>query len=147
MSAKDDKIDQFISAMFNLTNAIESDFEQCCKICGGINKKELMIIAFVGDNKSAKMSEIADYLKAPLSTLTSIADKLVANKFLVRYNSDEDRRVVKVALAEKGQDSYKAFLTRKRTMTKKVLSHFSEQEQNTLISDIGKLAVAIASPK
>jgi len=34
MSAKDDKIDQFISAMFNLTNAIESDFEQCCKICG-----------------------------------------------------------------------------------------------------------------
>ena len=145
MSAKDDKIDQFISAMFSLTNAIESDFEHCCKICGGINKKELMIVAFVGDNKSAKMSEIADFLKAPLSTLTSIADKLVANKFLVRYNSDEDRRVVKVALGEKGQESYKAFLTRKKTMTKKVLSHFSEKEQNTLINHINKLAAAIVA--
>ena len=147
MPEKDDKIDQFISAMFSLTNAIESDFEHCCKICGGINKKELMIIAFVGDNKSVKMSEIADYLKAPLSTLTSIADKLVANKFLMRYNSDEDRRVVKVALAEKGLESYKAFLTRKKSMTKKVLSHFNGKEQNALINQVNKLADAIVSEK
>ena len=145
MSAKDDKIDQFISAMFSLTNAIESEFEHCCKICGGINKKELMIVAFVGDNKSAKMSDIADYLKAPLSTLTSIADKLVANKFLVRHNSDEDRRVVKVALGEKGLESYKAFLTRKKFKTKKVLSHFNEKEQNTLINQINNLSGAMVS--
>src|SRR5580698_11002899 len=135
MSAKEDKMDRFISAMYSLSSAIKSESEHCCKICGEINKKELMIVAFVGDNKSVKMSEIADYLKAPLSTLTSIADKLVANKFLLRYNSDEDRRVVKVALGEKGLESYKTFLTRKKAMTKKVLSRFSEQEHNTLIND------------
>ena len=145
MSAKDEKMNQFIAAMFSLTNAIENDFENCCKICGGINKKELMIVVFVGDNKSAKMSEIAEFLRAPLSTLTSIADKLVANKFLVRYNSDEDRRVVKVALGEKGLESYKAFLARKKTMTKKVLSHFSEKEQTALINQVNKLAAAIVA--
>jgi len=145
MSARDDKMSQFISAMFSLNRAIKSESEHCCKICGEINEKELMILAFVGENKSVKMSEIADYLKAPLSTLTSIADKLVANKFLVRHNSDEDRRVVKVALAEKGLESYKAFLTRKKAMTKKVLSHFSEKEHNTLIGHISKLAAAIVS--
>ena len=147
MSAKDEKIDQFISAMFGLTNAIESEFEHCCKICGDINKKELMIIAFVGDNKSAKMSEIAEFLKAPLSTLTSIADKLVANKFLVRYNSDEDRRVVKVALGEKGLGSYKAFSARKKANTKNVFSHFNEKEQMALINQVNKLAAAIAAQK
>ena len=145
MSAKEDKMNQFISAMFSLTNAIESEFEHCCKICGDINEKELMIVAFVGDNKSVKMSEIADYLKVPLSTLTSMADKLVANKFLVRHNSDEDRRVVKVALGEKGLESYKAFLTRKKANTKSVLSHFSEKEQTALINQINKLAAAIVS--
>ena len=145
MSAKDDKMNQFISAMFSLTSAIKSESEHCCKICGEINEKELMIVAFVGDNKSVKMSEIADYLKAPLSTLTSIADKLVANKFLVRHNSDEDRRVVKVAIGEKGLESYKAFLTRKKAITKKVLSQFSEKEHNTLIDHISKLAAAIVS--
>ena len=145
MSVKNDKMNQFISAMFSLTSAIKCESEHCCKICGEINEKELMILAFVGDSKSVKMSEIADYLKAPLSTLTSIADKLVANKFLVRHNSDEDRRVVKVALGEKGLESYKAFLTRKKTMTKKVLSHFHEKEQNALINQINKLAAAIVA--
>jgi DNA-binding MarR family transcriptional regulator len=143
VSTKDDKMNQFVSAMFSLINAIKSESEQCCKICGEINEKELMILAFVGDNKSVKMSQIADYLKAPLSTLTSIADKLVANKFLVRHNSDEDRRVVKVTLGEKGLESYKAFLTRKKTMTKKVLSHFNGKEHNTLINHVNKLAAAI----
>ena len=147
MSAKDDKMNQFISAMFSLTNAIESEFEHCCKICGDINKKELMIIAFVGDNKSARMSEIADFMKAPLSTLTSIADKLVANKFLVRYNSDEDRRVVKVALGKKGMEAYKAFSTRKKTNTKNVLSYFDEKEQAALINQVNKLAAAIVAQK
>ena len=145
MSAKDDKMNQFISAMFNLTSAIKCESERCCNICGEINEKELMILAFVGDNKSVKMSEIADYLNAPLSTLTSIADKLVAKKFLVRHNSDEDRRVVNVALGEKGLESFKAFLTRKKVMTKKVLSHFNEKEHNTLINDINRLAAAIVS--
>ncbi len=138
-------MNQFISAMFSLTSAIKCESEHCCQLCGDVNEKELMIIVFVGDNKSVKMSEIADNLKAPLSTLTSIADKLVANKFLVRHNSDEDRRVVKVALGEKGLESYKAFLTRKKAMTKKVFSHFNEKEYNTLINHIGKLAAAIVS--
>ena len=145
MATKDDEMNQFISAMFSLNSAIKSESERCCKICGEINEKELMIVAFVGDNKSVKMSEIADYLKAPLSTITSIADKLVANKFLMRYNSEEDRRVVKVALAEKGLESYKMFLSQKKAMTKKVLSQFTEKEHKTLINYIHKLAAAMVS--
>ena len=140
---EDDKMNRFISAMINLVSAIKSESEHCCKVCGEINEKELMIIAFVGENKSVKMSDIANHLKAPLSTLTSIADKLVANKFLSRYNSDEDRRVVKVALTEKGQESYKLFLIQKEVVTKRVLSHFNEKEQITLISHINKLAASI----
>ena len=144
---KDDKINQFTSAMFGLVSAIKSESEHCCQVCGGVNEKELMIIAFVGDNKSVKMSEIAENLKAPLSTLTSIADKLVANKFLTRYNSDEDRRVVKVALTEKGQESYKLFLSQKKVMAKKVLAQFNEKEHHTLINHINKLAASIKLQK
>jgi len=145
MSAKEDKMNQFVSAMLSLTSAIKCESEHCCQLCGDVNEKELMIIVFVGQNKSVKMSEIADNLKAPLSTLTSIADKLVANKFLVRHNSDEDRRVVKVGLGVKGLESYEAFLIRRNAMTKKVLSRFNEKEHNTLINHISKLADAIVA--
>ena len=129
--------------MFNLSNAIKSESEHCCKICGDLNEKELFIIAFVGENGSVKMSAIADYLQAPLSTLTTIVDKLVANKFLIRYNSNDDRRVVKVELDRKGKASYKEFKNRKDIVAKKVLGHLSETEQGTLIANLARLVTSM----
>jgi DNA-binding MarR family transcriptional regulator len=147
MAIKENEINQFASAMLNLASAINDELERCCEICGNVNEKELMLIVFVGDNTSVKMSEIAENLKAPLSTLTSIADKLVANKILTRYNSDEDRRVVKVSLTEKGRESYRAFVKRRKERAKMVLSNFSQKEHPTLIAHINMLASSIKSEK
>jgi DNA-binding MarR family transcriptional regulator len=135
--------EKFISVMYNLSNAIKSESEHCCKICGDLNEKELFIISFIGENKSVKMSAIADYLQAPLSTLTTIVDKLVANKFLLRYNANDDRRVVKVELDRKGKASYNAFNNRKEILAKKVLGHLSETEQTALIDQLSQLVTAI----
>jgi DNA-binding MarR family transcriptional regulator len=147
MPVEAEKTEKFVSVMFNLVRAIKSESEHCCKICGDLNEKELIIIVFVAQNKSVKMSDVADNIQAPLSTLTSIVDKLVANKFLIRYNSDDDRRVVKVGLDEKGKASYKQFINHKRIIAKKVLSHLSDMEQETLIDNLSKLASSIKSPK
>jgi DNA-binding MarR family transcriptional regulator len=147
MPVEAEKAERFVSVMFNLVTALKSESEHCCKICGDLNEKELIIIVFIAQNKSVKMSAIADNLNAPLSTLTSIVDKLVANKFLLRYNSDDDRRVVKVGLDEKGKASYKQFINHKRIMAKRVLSHLSEIEQETLLDNLSKLASSIKSPK
>src|SRR5271169_2804433 len=135
--------EKFISVMFNLSNAIKSESEHCCKICGDLNEKELFIIAFIGENKSVKMSAIADYLQAPLSTLTTIVDKLVTNKFLVRYNSNDDRRIVKVELDRKGKTSYKEFKNRKEIMAKKVLGSLSEAEEEILIANLAQLVTSL----
>ena len=143
MVLEDGNAEKFISVMFNLSNAIKSESEYCCKICGGLNEKELFIIAFIGENKSVKMSAIADYIQAPLSTLTTIIDKLVTNKFLLRYNSNDDRRVVKVELDRKGKTSYKEFKNRKEIMAKKVLGHLSESDQEILISNLAQLVTSI----
>ena len=131
--------EKFLSVMYNLSNAIKNQSEYCCKICGNLNEKELFIIAFIGENKSVKMSDIADFLQAPLSTLTTIVDKLVNNKFLLRYNSNDDRRVVKVELDRKGKISYKEFKNQREIMAKKVLGHLSEAGQDTLITNLTQL--------
>jgi len=131
--------EKFLSVMYNLSNAIKNQSEYCCKICGNLNEKELFIIAFIGENKSVKMSDIADFLQAPLSTLTTIVDKLVNNKFLLRYNSNDDRRVVKVELDRKGKISYKEFKNQREIMAKKVLGHLREAGQDTLITNLTQL--------
>ena len=135
--------EKFISVMYNLSSAIKSESEHCCKLCGNLNEKELFIIAFIGEKKSVKMSDIADYLQAPLSTLTTIIDKLVTNKFLLRYNSNDDRRVVKVELDRKGKTSFKEFKNRREIMADKVLGHLSEAEQQTLITNLTQLVTSM----
>jgi len=139
MTAEAGNAEKFISVMYNLSGAIKTESEHCCKLCGNLNEKELFIIDFIGGKKSVKMSDIADYLQAPLSTLTTIVDKLVANKFLIRYNSNDDRRVVKVELDRKGKASYKEFKNRREIMAKKVLGPLSEAEQDTLIAQLTRL--------
>jgi len=143
MIQEDGNAEKFLSVMFNLNNAIKSESEYCCKICGGLNEKELFIIAFVGEKRSVKMSDIADFLQAPLSTLTTIVDKLVTNKFLTRYNSNDDRRVVKVELDRKGKASYKEFQNRREIVAKKVLGHLTEAQQVTLMANLTQLASSI----
>lgn len=143
MVLEDSNAEKFLSVMFNLNNAIKSESEYCCKICGGLNEKELFIIAFIGEKMSVKMSDIADYIQAPLSTLTTIVDKLVTNKFLLRYNSNDDRRVVKVELDRKGKASYKEFQNRRAIVAKKVLGHLTEVEQVTLIANLAQLTSSI----
>ena len=143
MIVEAENAEKFLSVMFNLSNAIKSESERCCKVCGDLNEKELFIIAFIGENKSVKMSDIAAHIQAPLSTLTTIVDKLVANKFLLRYNSNDDRRVVKVELDRQGKASYKEFKNRREIMAKKVLGHLSEPEQTTLIAQLNQLVTSM----
>jgi DNA-binding MarR family transcriptional regulator len=147
MPVKEENKLRFISAMFNLVKTIKDESEISSKLCGGLNEKELFIIVFVGQNNNVKMSNIADNLEAPLSTITSIVDKLVEKKYLSRDHSEQDRRVINVSLTKNGKKVYKISLDRKQTMAERVLMQFTEKEQNTFIEHLDKLAGSINSKK
>ncbi len=133
MEVKEVNLTKFIHAMFNLMQGIKREVDDCCMRCGKLNEKELMIINFVGIKQNVKMSEIAEKMAAPLSTLTSIVDKLVEKNYLARYHSNEDRRVVLVTLASQGKETYDTFMQDKMNMSEQILSEFSEKEQEDLI--------------
>lgn len=139
MGVKEENINKFIYAMINLMVSLKKGVEHCCAECGDLSEKELTIIIHVGDKQDVKMSDIADSLSTPLSTLTSIMDKLVVRNYLVRYPSNEDRRVIYVTLASKGKETYNTFLTLKKETANKVLMHFKPHEQDNLIKYLEKL--------
>jgi DNA-binding MarR family transcriptional regulator len=145
MKVKDENKEKFGSAMYSLVRAIKNEMETCCKLCGGINEKELIVIVYVGQNQNVKMSDIADNIEAPTSTLTNIVDKLVEKKYLSRDHSGEDRRVINVALTPKGKDAYKILITQKKLVAEKALSQFNEKEQQTFIKYINILSASIVS--
>lgn len=125
--------EKFVSAMYNMVRAIKNQSEECGRLCGGLSEKEMMLIIFVGQNQDVKMSEIADNIEAPMSTLTSIVDKLVDGGFLSRDHSGQDRRVINVTLGKIGKMAYKTIINQKKEIAQKVLSQLSEKEQGVLI--------------
>jgi DNA-binding MarR family transcriptional regulator len=147
MTVKEDIKDKFVTSMLRFVNAVKGESEVCSEICGGFNEKEMQVVVFVGQHTSVKMTEISENLNSPLSTLTSVVDKLVERKFLTRVHSDEDRRVVNVALTVKGKNSFKTFSDRKDEMAEKILSQYNATEQANFIGYLGKMATTIESMK
>ena len=139
MSINTETIERLMAAMFNLMNSMKNETEHCCTVFGNLSEKEFMILISVGQNQNVKMSELAIALSAPVSTITSIVDKMVQNKYLSRYHSDEDRRVVLVTLAVKGKEMYETVIIRKSEMANKILKGFDSKEQDSLIDFLERI--------
>lgn len=147
MKIKEENKGRFVQAMQKLVWAIKSEIEACGDLCGGLNEKEINIIDFIGQNQQVKMSDIADTIAAPMSTLTNIVDKLVDKKYLSREHGGDDRRVIYVTLAEKGKTSFKAIKSKKLLVAEKILSQYNEKEQAAFIEHMDMLASSLGSKK
>lgn len=68
------------------------------------SKSELLALLLVDRNEEIIMSQIADYIKAPMSTATGVVERLVKNGCIRRDRSETDRRIVTLALTDKGRE-------------------------------------------
>jgi DNA-binding MarR family transcriptional regulator len=89
------------------------------------------------------MSDLAGIIDAPVSTITSIVNKLVENDILYREHSVEDRRIINVSLTAKGKTIYKKIRTQKDELLEALLSQLSEKDQASMIKYINILASSL----
>lgn len=67
------------------------------------SKNDILVLLFIYRNKSANMTEISDYIKAPLNTTTGIVSRLEKKLMIERIRDVKDRRVINIVLTEKSQ--------------------------------------------
>ena len=92
---------------------------------------------------SMTMGELSDALSVPLSTATRIADWLVENGYIQRFNDLEDRRVVRVALTDSGRGLFEAIDRYIRQRLHKILSCLTDEEMETFLSLVGKVVTGL----
>ena len=144
MKISADRIDELIAVVFRLMTIMKNGKDECCKECG-LSDKELTIVNYVGSHSDVKMTDISAFMKAPLSTLTSIANKMVDNGYLIRYHSDEDRRVINVSLGKEGKDTFNIFRSKKEVLAENILKNYDEAEQVKLIELLERMVNTIDS--
>ena len=121
----------------NIKDMISSDIWS--DILMDCSKNDLFVLWFLYRNKYANMTQIAEYISAPLNTVTGIINRMEKKKLVVRERSAEDRRVVSISLGEQGIAQIELIIKELTGYVLAAVNEFSEEEIELLIKVVKKL--------
>ncbi len=93
--------------------------------------------------KNPAMGELAKTLDLPHSTITRMVSWLVDNGYAERNIDEQDHRIVRVQLTEKGKQSYNAVADYFAETMKQHLSVLTQEEQMILLTLLRKITSGI----
>jgi DNA-binding MarR family transcriptional regulator len=106
-----------------------------------ISPQELRYVEVLGGfESSCMMRELADRANVAVSTATGVVDKLVLKGLAHRERVDEDRRVVRVALSDKGRAVHDAIVEMHMTFSREMLAALNPDEREILLVLMRKIA-------
>lgn len=92
---------------------------------------------------SMTMGEFSTALSVPLSTATRIADWLVENGYLRRFDNPEDRRIVRITLTNSGRGLYKAIDQYIKQRLQNILSCLDDEEMKSFLILVRKIVARL----
>ncbi len=107
------------------------------------SRSEIAVLDTLGAEGSTTMGLLAARVRMPLSTVTRVVDRLVGRKLVQRERPEENRRIVRVALATAGQAFYRAALKSRVAGAERMLTRLTAAEQRELIRLFQKIAMFI----
>ena len=107
------------------------------------SRSEIAVLDTLGAEGSTTMGLLAARVRMPLSTATRVVDRLVGRKLVQRERPEENRRIVRVALATGGQVFYRAALKSRVAGAARMLARLTAAEQRELIRLFQKIAMSI----
>ncbi len=105
-----------------------------------ISRSEIAVLDTLGAEGTMAMGELAARVRVPLSTATRIVDRMVERRLVRRERPEDNRRVVRVALAPAGQRFYDEALTARMAGTEQMLRYLTVREQEALLRLYSKMS-------
>jgi len=107
------------------------------------SRSEIAVLDTLGAEGFTTMGRLAVRVRMPLSTVTRVVDRLVGRKLLRRERPEDNRRIVRVALATGGQAFYRAALKSRVAGAERMLARLTGAEQRELIRLFHKIALSV----
>lgn len=98
-----------------------------------ISRSEVAVLDTLGAEGAMSMGELAARVRVPLSTATRIVDRMVERDLVQRERPEDNRRVVRVALAGAGRRFYDEALAARVMGTERMLHYLTAAEQLQLL--------------
>jgi DNA-binding MarR family transcriptional regulator len=114
---------------------------------GDLAVPDIVIMDALREQGECTMGCLAKMLNLTMSAVTVIVDRMVKKGFVKRERSREDRRVVKVTLMKKGEDTIKGINKERRHMANELFSVLSEKERKEYLRLIEKVYNGLSRKK
>jgi DNA-binding MarR family transcriptional regulator len=101
------------------------------------SKNEILALLLLYRKKTVNMTEIAEYINAPLNTATGVVARLEKKLMVERLRDGEDRRIVNILLTEKAE----AFIYEE----KKLIGHYFTEVYEALTNEEKTAAISIVN--
>lgn len=121
-------------------NEVQRKHYQYIKARYNVSGIEMEIIQWIILDGKKKMKEISEHFNVKFSTLTNIVDKIESQKYVVRKNSKEDRRVVYLEVSKKGQRLYENYTKHIQVMAQLMSQDMGNDQFDILVEGLEKMA-------
>ena len=103
------------------------------------SKNEFLAIVFIYRNKNVTISDISEYIDAPLNTVTGVINRLEKKKMVTRIRDTIDKRVVNISLTSFGEDEFIKAKDEIIYFIKKIYSELNDEEMSVLFGVVSKV--------
>lgn len=133
MSISEKQVRQFTDALEAMLMKMQEVDNTCMEASRDLAKREFSLVVLLGKHRSLIMKEVSDFMAVPMSTATGIVDKLVSKGYLMRFYSEEDRRIVRIGLSKYGQELYDLLEKMMHYFGQHILEGFTPEERDQFI--------------
>ena len=107
---------------------------------GDISLPQIVILEFLKEMGFCRMSDLAKILHLTMSAVTGIVDKMVDLGLVKRERSSKDRRVVRISLLKKGEDTARRVSAERKSVVNDIFSVLTEQEKREYLKLLRKVS-------
>ena len=93
-----------------------------------VTPEQFSVLSQLADSGTLSMTELAASRRVALNTATSLVDRLALAGLVQRQGDPSDRRVVRVAVTEKGKRLVSELATARRRVIREMLDRLSDAE-------------------
>lgn len=118
-----------------LSRKLEEDLKQY-----GLNRSEYTFLGYLDTYGHQPIQVMTSFLDLTSGTMTYLVNKLIKKGYVVRNQSEDDKRIFYVDLTEEGKTFFDDMSAKHLTYVDKMISRvLSEEEKNTLGQLLTKL--------
>lgn len=143
----DNKARRVIDLLQTVMDGAECADKKNPSCCDSLSTQEIRVLRTIGREKCCIMSGLAGAIRLSLSSVTGLIDRLVEKKLVCRDRSNDDRRVVQVELTDEGRELHQAASEGRLEFARDLLKTLSAEEQESLVSLLGKISDRIKLTK